>query len=61
MRKILISIFILGNLLAFSQNFVKTWEKCYGGTDYDNVQSIIPYKGGYLFFGTTYSDDGDVS
>ncbi|NPD48321.1 hypothetical protein, partial [Lentimicrobium sp. S6] len=42
-------------------NFVKTWEKCYGGTDYDNVQSIIPYKGGYLFFGTTYSDDGDVS
>ena len=61
MKKQGILLILLIPFVVFGQNFVKTWEKCFGGTDYDNVQSIIPYKDGYLFFGTTYSDDGDVS
>lgn len=46
---------------TYSQNFVKTWQQCYGGSANDRVSSIIPYKGGYLFFGSTHSTDGDIT
>jgi len=60
MKKTLI-ILLLIPLFLFSQNFVKTWQQCYGGSNDDRVRSIIPYKNGYLFLGHTRSTDGDIS
>jgi hypothetical protein len=60
MRKTMI-ILLLTPLFVFSQNFVKTWQHCYGGSDDDQVRSTIPYNNGYLFFGYTESTDGDIS
>lgn len=38
------------------------WENCYGGSQDENVVSIIPTNdNGYIFTGITYSNDGDVS
>jgi hypothetical protein len=38
------------------------WENCYGGSQDENVVSIIPTTdNGYIFTGITYSNDGDVS
>src|SRR6185436_4059090 len=38
------------------------WQKCYGGTDYDFVWQIQQTSdSGYVFAGTTYSNDGDVT
>ncbi len=45
----------------FAQNYVMTWQHCYGGTELDWVRSIIPYKDGSLFFGYSSSNDGDIS
>ena len=61
MKKIILLIALFYSAFAFSQNFVMTWNHCYGGTADDDVHSIIPYKDGYLFFGTTKSHDGDVT
>ncbi|NPD47836.1 hypothetical protein, partial [Lentimicrobium sp. S6] len=61
MKKQGLLLILLIPFVVFGQNFVKTWEKCYGGTDIDEVKSIISYKDGYLFFGRTNSNDGDVS
>ena len=38
------------------------WQKCFGGTGYESVVSIIPTDdGGYIYTGVTNSNDGDVS
>jgi hypothetical protein len=38
------------------------WQKCLGGTDNDNIASIIQTPdGGYFVGGNTFSTDGDVS
>ncbi|MFK7772521.1 MAG: T9SS type A sorting domain-containing protein [Saprospiraceae bacterium] len=39
------------------------WEKNYGGSDDEQVQSIVKIKdnGGYIAVGITYSSDGDIS
>jgi hypothetical protein len=38
------------------------WQKCLGGTDYDNAYSVIETSdGGYLVGGYTYSTDGNVT
>lgn len=38
------------------------WQKCYGGTDYEGASAIIATPdSGYLFAGSTYSNDGDVT
>lgn len=36
------------------------WEKCYGGTEVDVFTSILVLNDGYLVFGSTQSNDGDV-
>jgi len=61
MKKSFLFIVLITPLFVFSQNFVKTWQHCYGGSDDDQVRSIIPYNNGYLFLGTTRSADGDIS
>lgn len=38
------------------------WSKCYGGTDFDSGYKIFPQSdGGYIVFGNTESNNGDVS
>jgi hypothetical protein len=38
------------------------WQKCYGGSGWDNISTILPTgDGGYLCAGNTTSNDGDVS
>lgn len=61
MRKIILLLSIFYSTFLFSQNFVKTWQQCYGGSEDDWVYNIIPYKSGFLFFGHTRSVDGDIS
>ncbi len=44
-----------------SSTGVILWQKCFGGTDEEQVNTIIPTKDrGYLFIGSTMSNDGDV-
>ena len=61
MKKATLLLALFYSTFIFSQNFVKTWQQCYGGSDDDKVRSIIPYKNGYIFFGTTQSNDGDIT
>ena len=61
MKNILLIVFLIGHTFVYSQNFIKTWEKCYGGTGDDEVKSIISYKDSYLLFGRTTSQDGDIT
>ncbi|MBK7569124.1 MAG: T9SS type A sorting domain-containing protein [Bacteroidetes bacterium] len=38
------------------------WSKCYGGTQYDELKSLIQTTdGGYIFSGRSHSNNGDVS
>jgi hypothetical protein len=37
------------------------WSKSVGGSDWDFAYKIVPYNGGYLIAGETYSTDGDES
>lgn len=38
------------------------WQKCYGGSEYEQAKSIIrKSNSGYIFSGSTNSNDGDVS
>lgn len=61
MRKYLLIILSLLIFQGLGQNFVMTWDQCYGGTIDDWVRSIIPHQNGYIFFGSTRSQDGDIS
>ncbi len=39
----------------------QTWQKCYGGTNYDYARDIKQTNdGGYIVVGETYSSDGDI-
>jgi len=50
------------NVIKFDSEFSVIWEKTYGGSKGDYVQSIIQTnEGGYLVSGGTLSSDGDVS
>jgi hypothetical protein len=61
MRYIYIFLLLFFGTSLFAQNYVMTWQHCYGGTERDWVRSIIPYKDGSLFFGYSRSNDGDIS
>ncbi len=50
------------DIIKFDANFNMIWNKIYGGSDGDYVQSIIQtIDGGYLVIGVTKSNDGDVT
>ncbi len=61
MRYNYIFLLLLFGPSLLAQNYVMTWQHCYGGTDRDWVRSIIPYKDGSLFFGYSRSKNGDIS
>jgi len=50
------------DIIKFDSNFNTIWNKIYGGSDGDYVQSIIQtIDGGYVVIGGTKSSDGDVT
>ncbi len=62
MKKIIYcSYIILSGAICKAQIPVIEWSHCYGGTSYDAGLSLqITSDGGYIFFGGTFSPDGDV-
>lgn len=49
-------------LLRLDGNRNIIWSRCYGGSDMDFASIVFPMKdGGFMVFGGTYSNDGDVS
>jgi hypothetical protein len=56
------SIFILMSINIYAQAPDIEWQKCLGGTESEEVHSILRTSdGGYIVAGTTSSNDGDVS
>jgi hypothetical protein len=37
------------------------WQRCYGGSDHDGIFGLLEIEDGYVFIGSTSSNDGDVS
>ena len=49
-------------ILSLDKDGNKLWQKCLGGSSYDEANSIITtLDGGYAMAGYTHSNDGDVS
>ena len=46
---------------SFAQVFAPKWEKCYGGTQWDEATGIIQVDSTYWVVGSTESTDGDIS
>lgn len=37
------------------------WQSCFGGTGFEQISSIVKTENGYLLFGESNSEDGDIS
>jgi len=61
MKHIILILALFISTQSFSQNFVMTWQHCYGGSEDDMATSIIADENGYIFTGITSSHDGDIS
>ncbi|MBX2907285.1 MAG: T9SS type A sorting domain-containing protein [Taibaiella sp.] len=63
MKSILLSIIaLLWSYWGIAQAPPISWEHSYGGSDYDEVKQICPSgDGGFVFAGSTYSLDGDIT
>ena len=61
MKKYIFLYLILSTFFSFSQNYEIEWQECYGGSGNEYASSIVPTDNGYLIFGVTQSDDGNVS
>lgn len=49
-------------LVKIDKHGLLEWQKCYGGSMYDEVKSIVQTNdSGFIFAGDTESDDGDVT
>ncbi len=62
MKHILLSILATLPFLTHGQALPIAWQRCYGGYNHDNAERICaPTTGsGYVFAGSTYSEDGDI-
>ncbi len=50
------------SLMKINATGIVQWQKCYGGTGQESITKLIQTTdGGYLIFGTTHSNDGNVS
>ena len=50
-----------GVLFKLDSNLNVEWQRCYGGSNSDNIGEIIEVEDGYILLAGTYSNDGDVS
>jgi len=53
-------IFILSGFVLSAQPPTLEWQRCYGGSDYEDGTSIISAVDSYIIFGRARSIDGDV-
>lgn len=60
LKKVLLWLFVWIPWQAGSQHFIADWQQCYGGSGIDMAYDILPVSNGFLVFGSTASDDGDV-
>jgi len=50
-----------GVLFKLDSDLNIQWQRCYGGSNHDGIFGIIETGNGYVFTGSTSSNDGDVS
>ncbi len=50
-----------GVLFKLDSSLNIQWQRCYGGSDSDLLPNILEVEDGYIFAGSTQSNDGDVS
>ncbi|MCF6169877.1 MAG: T9SS type A sorting domain-containing protein [Bacteroidales bacterium] len=60
-RNLVTILFILLTLSSFTQVVNAKWEKCFGGTEWDEGKGMIFSDDTYWIVGSTESDDGDIS
>ncbi|MEZ5198483.1 MAG: T9SS type A sorting domain-containing protein [Bacteroidales bacterium] len=53
--------FFEGVLFKLDANLNIEWQRCYGGSNDDGIFGILEIEDGYVFTGSTSSNDGDVS
>jgi hypothetical protein len=62
MKKIILLLMLFSLGISHAQAPNIQWQKCLGGTNWDEAYSIKPTAdGGYIMAGQTGSNDGDVS
>jgi hypothetical protein len=61
MKIICLMILLLVPPALIAQDWNIIWQKCFGGSGYDDANDIIHIPGGYFIIGNTKSSDGDVS
>jgi hypothetical protein len=50
------------SLMKINATGIVQWQKCYGGTGHESITKLIQTTdGGYVIFGTTDSNDGNIS
>jgi hypothetical protein len=60
MKYYLVIVLLLLFLSGFSQPLQIQWQHCYGGTQDETGYTVLKINRGYLLFGSTDSNDGDV-
>lgn len=61
MKNIALTILLIIPGIIYSQNNMEiVWQACFGGSEEDYAVDIVPAENGYLIYGKTKSDDGDV-
>jgi hypothetical protein len=62
MRSFIVFICLFYLSHSYAQNEIDIlWQACFGGSHFDYASDIIPTENGYLVFGESRSDDGQVS
>jgi len=60
MRNLCVFLFITSGISSNAQLVSEKWESCFGGTEWDQGNSVIKIDNGYLVYGNTESSDGDI-
>jgi hypothetical protein len=58
---LLIFCFVSAHILFAQSNLQIDWQSCFGGSENDHGYDIVPTEDGYLVFGYSLSEDGDIT
>ncbi|RLD58530.1 MAG: hypothetical protein DRJ05_07885 [Bacteroidetes bacterium] len=59
-KKILLLVLLTLALISNAQIVSEKWGSCFGGTEWDEGNSVIKNDKGYLIYGSTESSDGNI-
>lgn len=48
-------------LVKLDANGIMQWQRCYGGSEHDSFGDLLETTDGYIVFGSTQSNDGDLT